>query len=126
MSLSHLAVLAFGFSFLGAQICNCFFSYAVLEDQVFCLSNNGILFSIGINDNLFKLIVSLRLLDALSCVTCHAEYPQQYSVAKCLDSLLHVIRFTFVFRDIVLVCFFCLVKFQMLASLVSLLDSSSE
>ena len=75
MSLSHLAVLVFGFSFLGAQICNCFFSYAVLDDEVFCLSDNGTLFSIGVNDNLFKLIVSLRLLDALSCVTCHAEYP---------------------------------------------------
>ena len=37
------------------------------------------------------------------------------SVAKCLDSLLHVIRFTFVFRDIVLVHFFCLFKFLMLA-----------
>ena len=76
MSLSHLAVLVSGLSFLGAQICNCFFTHAVLDNQVFCLSDNGILFSIGVNDNLFKLIVSLRLLDALSCVACQAEYPQ--------------------------------------------------
>ena len=55
MSLSHLAVLVFGHSFLGAQICNCFFSQAVLDDQVFCLSDNGILISIGVNDNLFNL-----------------------------------------------------------------------
>ena len=115
MSLSHLAVLVFGLSFLGAQICNCFFSHAVLDDQVFYLSDNGILFSIGVNDNLFKLIVSLRLLDALSSVTCHAEYAQLYSVARCLDSLLHVIQFTFVLRDIVLVYFFRVVKFRTLA-----------
>ena len=74
MSLSHLAVLVFVFSFLGAQICNCFFSYEVLDDQVFCLSNNGILISIGINDNLLLLLsgcltrclVSLVMLNILN------------------------------------------------------------
>ena len=64
-----------GFLSLAHMIYNCSFSYEVLDDQVFCLSDNGILIFIGVNDNLFKLIVSLRLLDALSCVTCQAEYP---------------------------------------------------
>ena len=72
MSLLHLEVLVFGLSFLGAQIYNCSSSHAVLDDQVFSLSDNGILISIGVNDNLLKLIVSLWLHDALSGVPCHA------------------------------------------------------
>ena len=47
---------------------NCSLSQAVLDNQVFCLNDNGILISIGVNDNLFKVIVSHRLLVALSCV----------------------------------------------------------
>ena len=94
---------------------NCSLSHAVLNNQVFCLNDNGILISTGVNDNLFKLIVPHRLLVALSRVPFMLNIFTSTLLLSVLILCCTSSASLSFFRDIVLVYYFCLVKIRMLA-----------